>query len=159
MSWQYKQPAPGARAALLRQWGPPRCPRPAHRTRGDIGPDNFCGEIKVLESDRFLFSQHLSKSGWDSVSLMRGQCGSNHVYTGHSPHDLDSRHCINICQSLSRGSGHNPASCWITAQGDKVVKLSQSWPTPTNRDRRALWRRSSGSSSRFSFWSSHNKLL
>ena len=115
MSGQYKQPTPGARTALRDNESPPWCPRPENRTRGDISPDNFCGEIKVLESDRFLFSQHLSKSGWDLVSLMRGQCGSDHVYTGHSPHDLDSRHCINICVSLSRGSGHNPGSCWIMA--------------------------------------------
>ena len=43
-----------------------------NRTRGDLGPDNFCGEIKVLESDRFLFSQHLSNSGRDWASLMSG---------------------------------------------------------------------------------------
>ena len=111
------QTGPGGRLA----------PRPADRTRGDIGPDNFCGEIKVLESDRFLFSQHLSNPGWDWVSLMRGQCGSsNHVYTGHSPHDLDTRHCINICHEdpdIIR------AVCWITAKvrrGDKVVNLSRS---------------------------------
>lgn len=87
-----------------------RGPGPTNRTWADLGPDNFCGEIKVLESDRFLFSQHLSNPGRDWARLMRGKCGSNHVYTGHSPHDLDTGHCINICQSLSWGSGHNPGS-------------------------------------------------
>ena len=81
MSGQYKHPGAGAGTETIR-------PRPTNRTRGDLGPDNFCGEIKVLESDRFLFSQHLSNSGRDWASLMSGKCGSNHVYTGHSPHDL-----------------------------------------------------------------------
>ena len=65
MSGQYKHPGAGAGTQTVG-------PRPTNRTRGDLGPDNFCGEIKVLESDRFLFSQHLSNSGRDWASLMSG---------------------------------------------------------------------------------------
>ena len=81
MSGQYKHPGAGAGTQTVG-------PRPTNRTRGDLGPDNFCGEIKVLESDRFLFFSAFVKLRTRLGEFNEWECGSNHVYTGHSPHDL-----------------------------------------------------------------------